>query len=48
MKVHTKADEDSVAIAEVALRDLANAGATLVDPGPEGALFEDAIADVLP
>jgi amidase len=30
------------------LRDLANAGATLVDPGPEGALFEDAIADVLP
>jgi amidase len=48
MKVHTKADEDSVAIAEAALRDLANAGATLVDPGPEGALFEDAIADVLP
>jgi hypothetical protein len=30
------------------LRDLANAGATLIDPGPEGALFEDAIADVLP
>ncbi len=48
MKVHTKADEDSVAVAEAALRDLAKAGATLVDPGPGGALFQDAIADILP
>src|SRR5882724_7347485 len=40
MKVHTKADEDSVAVAEAALRDLARAGATLVDPGPGGALFQ--------
>jgi amidase len=48
MKVHTKADEDSVAIAEAALGDLAKAGATLVDPGPEGALFQDALADILP
>jgi amidase len=48
MKVHTKADEDSVAIAEAALRDLAKAGATLVDPGPGGALFQDALADILP
>jgi amidase len=48
MKVHTKADEASVAITEVALRDLAKAGATLVDPGPEGALFQDAIAAILP
>jgi amidase len=48
MKVHTKADEDSVAIAEAALRDLAKAGATLVDPGPEGALFRDALAEILP
>jgi Asp-tRNA(Asn)/Glu-tRNA(Gln) amidotransferase A subunit family amidase len=48
MRVHTPADEDSVAVAEAALRDLAKAGATLVDPGPEGALFADAIADILP
>jgi amidase len=48
MKVHTKADEASVAIAESALRDLAMAGATLVDPGPDGALFQDAIAAILP
>jgi len=39
MKVHTKADEGSVAVVEAALRDLAKAGATLVDPGPGGALF---------
>src|SRR5712664_1247697 len=48
MQIHTKADEDSVAIAEAALRDLAKAGATLVDPGPEGALFGDALAEILP
>jgi len=48
MRVHTKADEESVAIAEAALRDLAKAGATLVDPGPEGALFQDALAEILP
>jgi Asp-tRNA(Asn)/Glu-tRNA(Gln) amidotransferase A subunit family amidase len=48
MQIHTKADEDSVAIAEAALRDLAKAGATLVDPSPEGALFGDALAEILP
>src|SRR6266478_5793752 len=48
MKVHTKADEDSVAIAEAALRGLAKAGATLVDPGHAGALFRDALAEILP
>jgi Asp-tRNA(Asn)/Glu-tRNA(Gln) amidotransferase A subunit family amidase len=48
MKVHTKADEGSVAVAEAALRDLAKAGATLVDPGPGGALFQDALAEILP
>jgi Asp-tRNA(Asn)/Glu-tRNA(Gln) amidotransferase A subunit family amidase len=48
MKVHTKADQDSVAVAEAALRDLAKAGATVVDPGPEGALFRDALAEILP
>src|SRR5215471_11635317 len=48
MKIHTKADEDSVAVAEAALRDLAKAGATVVDPGPGRALFHDALADILP
>jgi amidase len=48
MKAHTKADAEAVAIAESALRDLAKAGATLVDPGPDGALFKDAIAAILP
>jgi Asp-tRNA(Asn)/Glu-tRNA(Gln) amidotransferase A subunit family amidase len=48
MRVHTLADEDSVAVTEAALRDLAKAGATLVDPGPEGALFQDALAEILP
>jgi Asp-tRNA(Asn)/Glu-tRNA(Gln) amidotransferase A subunit family amidase len=48
MKVHTKADEDSIAIAEAALHDLAKARAALVDPGPGGALFHDALAEILP
>jgi len=48
MQPHTKADEDSIAVAEAALRDLAKAGATLVDPGPGGALFQDALAEILP
>ncbi len=48
MRVHTKADEDAVAVVENALRDLAKAGATLVDPGPEGSLFTDALAEILP
>ena len=48
MKAHTKADEDSVAIAEMALGDLVKAGATLIDPGPGGALFEDALGEILP
>ena len=48
MEGFTKADEESVRIAEQALRDLAKAGATLIDPGPKGALFKDAIADIMP
>jgi Asp-tRNA(Asn)/Glu-tRNA(Gln) amidotransferase A subunit family amidase len=48
MQVFTKADEDSVRIAEEAVRDLAKAGATIVDPGPQGALFKDAIAEIMP
>ena len=48
MQVHTKADEEAVRISEDALRDLAMAGATIVDPGSEGALFRDAIAEIVP
>jgi Asp-tRNA(Asn)/Glu-tRNA(Gln) amidotransferase A subunit family amidase len=48
MRVHTKADEDAVAVIEGALRDLARAGATVVDPGREGALFTDALSEILP
>ncbi len=31
-----------------AIADLAKAGATIVDPGPEGELFKDAIAEIVP
>jgi len=48
MQVHTKADEEAVRIATEALRDLEKAGATIIDPGPEGALFTNAIAEILP
>jgi Asp-tRNA(Asn)/Glu-tRNA(Gln) amidotransferase A subunit family amidase len=48
MQVHSKADEEAVRIATDALADLSKAGATLVDPGPEGALFTDAIAEIVP
>jgi amidase len=48
MQSFTKADEDSIRIANAAIADLAKAGATIVDPGPDGALFKQAIADLLP
>jgi Asp-tRNA(Asn)/Glu-tRNA(Gln) amidotransferase A subunit family amidase len=48
MQVHSKADEEAVRLATAALADLTKAGATLVDPGPEGALFTDAIAEIVP
>src|SRR5437764_432229 len=48
MRVFSKADEDSIRIANQAIADLAKAGATIVDPGPDGALFKDAIAELLP
>jgi amidase len=48
MQPFTKADEDSIRIADQALADLARAGAILVDPGPEGQLFKDAIAALVP
>jgi Asp-tRNA(Asn)/Glu-tRNA(Gln) amidotransferase A subunit family amidase len=48
MKPFTKADEDSIRVASEAVADLAKAGATVIDPGPDGSLFTDAIADMLP
>jgi Asp-tRNA(Asn)/Glu-tRNA(Gln) amidotransferase A subunit family amidase len=48
MQPFTKADEDSIRVADQAMADLAKAGATIVDPGPNGALFKDAIAALLP
>jgi len=39
-KLFAKADEESIDIVERALGDLRRIGATLVDPGPEGALFQ--------
>ena len=48
MQPFTKADEDSIRVADQAIADLTKAGATIIDPGPGGALFKDAIAALLP
>ena len=48
MQPFTKADEEVIRITNQAIEDLKKAGATIVDPGPEGALFKDAIAAMLP
>lgn len=48
MQPFTKADEDSIRIANEALADLAKAGAVLVDPGPNGQLFKEAIGELVP
>jgi Asp-tRNA(Asn)/Glu-tRNA(Gln) amidotransferase A subunit family amidase len=43
-----KADEESVALVERAIAALRTLGATVVDPGPEGALFQRCIAQSAP
>lgn len=48
MQPFTKADEEIIRITNQAIEDLKKAGATVVDPGPSGALFKDAIATMLP
>lgn len=48
MQDFTKADADSVGIAEQAIGDLKRAGATIVDPGPGRALFAAAISEIVP
>ncbi|MDB5762899.1 MAG: amidase [Herminiimonas sp.] len=48
MQPATKADEDSVRITNQAIADLAKAGAVVVDPGPNGQLFKEAINQIIP
>jgi Asp-tRNA(Asn)/Glu-tRNA(Gln) amidotransferase A subunit family amidase len=47
MRPFSKADEDTIRIINEAIAVLARAGATIVDPGAHGALFKDAIADLV-
>jgi amidase len=42
-KLFSKADEESLDIVENAIGDLRKLGAVIVDPGPEGALFQSCI-----
>src|SRR5262245_19316419 len=47
-KLFSKADEESIDIVERAITDLRKLGATIVDPGPDGALFQACIARYAP
>jgi Asp-tRNA(Asn)/Glu-tRNA(Gln) amidotransferase A subunit family amidase len=47
-KLFSKADEESINIVERAIGDLRKLGATIVDPGPEGALFQSCISRYAP
>ena len=47
-KLFSKADEQSIDIVERAVDDLRKLGATIVDPGPEGALFQSCISRYAP
>ncbi len=47
-KLFSKADEESIDIVERAIADVRRLGATVVDPGPEGALFQGCIAHYAP
>jgi len=47
-KLFSKADEESIDIVERALDDLRKLGAVVVDPGPEGALFQSCVARYAP
>jgi amidase len=43
-KLFAKADEESIDIVERAIAELRKLGATIVDPGPDGAMFQSCIA----
>jgi amidase len=47
-KLFSRADEESIGIVEHALDELRKLGATVVDPGPEGELFQGCIAKYAP
>lgn len=47
-KLFSKADEESIDIVDHAIDDLRKLGATIVDPGPEGALFQSCISRYAP
>jgi Asp-tRNA(Asn)/Glu-tRNA(Gln) amidotransferase A subunit family amidase len=47
-KLFSKADEESIDLVERAIEDLRKLGATIVDPGPEGELFQGCIARYAP
>ena len=47
-KLFSKADEESIDIVERAIGDLRKLGGTIVDPGPEGALFQSCISRYAP
>jgi Asp-tRNA(Asn)/Glu-tRNA(Gln) amidotransferase A subunit family amidase len=47
-KLFSKADEETIDIVEHAISDLSKLGATIVDPGPEGALFQSCISRYAP
>ncbi len=44
----TQADVESIDIVDAAVNDLAALGATIVDPGPTGALFQGCVDQVVP
>ncbi|PYS49029.1 MAG: amidase [Acidobacteria bacterium] len=47
-KLFSKVDEESIDIVERAIDDLRKLGATIVDPGPDGALFQSCISRYAP
>jgi Asp-tRNA(Asn)/Glu-tRNA(Gln) amidotransferase A subunit family amidase len=47
-KLFSRADDESIGIVERAVGDLRKLGATIVDPGPEAALFQGCIARYAP
>ena len=47
-KLFSRADEESIDIVERAVGDLRKLGATIVDPGPDGELFQGCIARYAP
>ena len=47
-ELFTVADSEAIDITEEAIRDLAKNGATVVDPGPGGALFQECVVKYAP